>query len=301
LAGNLRRESSSSPAAEAVVARLLGAPAGREEAKIAPRRPRRYSPYAVDWRFLPDEILWLKDFVRHYLATGSNTMARTEVLSPLWVETIGRNIAKAVTDAGMLFVHIPKTGGTSISKVLYHRNLPHYTARFWYGTFGRTVADFPSFSVIRHPVERLVSTYKMALAGGTDIVAYSRYCRWRLRGLESFEAFVDHLFDNRERLTDFSLDFHEQAGFVLDQGGRVIVDRLFALDARHGLPGELGRWLAIPAMPHLNATRPLPLDVSRTACRKIGQIYWRDFELYHHLVASGGVADMRGRQLGDES
>lgn len=232
---------------------------------------------------------------------GSNYIADNEITSPLWVETIGRNIAKAVKSARILFVHVPKTGGTSISKGLYHRNLPHYTAGFWYGTFGTAVADLPSFSVIRHPVERLASAYKMALAGGTDIVAYSRYTRSRLRGLESFDAFVDHLFDDRERLPDLSVDLHEQAGFVLDRSGHVIVDRLFALDARRGLPAELGRWLATPSIPHLNATAPLSLDVGRAARWKIGQIYARDFELYHHLVANGGVADIRGRRFRDVS
>ena len=164
--------------------RGVGPTTGSAEPRLADRRPRPYSPYAVDWRFLPDTLLLSKDFIRHHLAQGSNTLAATATLRPLWVATIGRNIAQAVRGAQVLFVHVPKTGGTSVSKVLYGRNLPHYTARFWYSTFRDSVADLPSFAVVRHPVERLISAYKMALAGGTDIVAYSRYDRGRLRGLE---------------------------------------------------------------------------------------------------------------------
>jgi len=261
--------------------------------------PGHYSPYAVDWRFLPDEILLIKDFLRYYLANASNSVASTKVLSPLWVATIGRNVARAVKSADILFVHVPKTGGTSISKVLYRRNLPHYTAQFWRETFGRTVAGLPSFAVIRHPVERLVSAYKMVVSGGTDIVAYSRYWRARLGGLESFDTFVDHVFENRAHLAALPADLWEQAEFVLDPLGRVMVDRLFSLDARRGLPSELSRWLSIPAdLPHLNATPPLPLNVSSAARWKIGKIYHRDFQIYHHLVARGGVADMRGVGFG---
>jgi len=157
------------------------------------------------------------------------------------------------------------------------------------------VAGLPSFAVIRHPVERLVSAYKMVVSGGTDIVAYSRYWRARLRGLESFDTFVDHVFENRAHLAALPADLWEQAEFVLDPHGQVMVDRLFSLDARRGLPAELGQWLSIPAdLPHLNATAPQPLDVSRAARWKIGKIYRRDFQIYRHLVAKGGAADTRG-------
>jgi hypothetical protein len=260
---------------------------------------RRYSPYAVDWRFLPGEMLFVKDYLRYRLANASNSVAQFRIMSQFWRGTIGRNIKIAVEKAGILFIHIPETGGTSISKVLYHRNLPHYTARFWARAFARTVEGLPSFAVIRHPVERLISTYKMAVAGGTDIVAYSRYWRSRLRGLESPDAFVDHVFENRARLDSLPGDLCEQAEFILGDDGRVMVDRLFSLDAERGLPPELGRWLSIPAMPHLNATPPLPLHVSRASRWKIEQIYQRDFQIYRHLAASGGAADVRGLDLDD--
>jgi hypothetical protein len=299
LAGNFRLESIGSPSTRGSASEFDRAAAERAVAAIAQRLAGHYSPYAVDWRFLPDEILLVKDFLRYHLANGSNSLARTRILSPLWVATIGSNVAKAVKNAEILFVHIPKTGGTSISRVLYRRNLPHYTARFWHGTFGRTVAGLPSFAVIRHPVERLVSAYKMAVSGGTDIVAYSRYWRARLRGLESFDTFVDHVVESRAQPTALPADLWEQAEYVLDARGRVMVDRLFSLDARRGLPSELGRWLSIPAdLPHLNATPPLPLNVSSSARRKIGEIYQRDFQIYRHLVARGGVADVRGQRFG---
>jgi hypothetical protein len=298
LAGSLRRQSLDPLAGEAAVAKLAGSSVRRAYANIA-KTESRYAPYAVDWRFLPAELLFIKDYIRHYLAEGSNYVAGTRYLSPIWANTIGMNLIRTIKSAEVLFIHIPKTGGTSISKVLYQRNLPHYTARFWVQTFGAVARSLPSFAVIRHPAERFVSTYKMAIAGGTDIVAYSQYWRSRLRGLESLDAFADHVLENSARPGALPRDLRLQSEFILDDEDRVMVDRLFSLDARLGLPEELGRWLSVPVMPHLNATAPTPLGVSAATREKIEQIYRRDFALYRHLVARGGAADVRGQHFDD--
>jgi hypothetical protein len=259
---------------------------------------QKYSPYAVDWRFLPNNLLIVKDYLRFHLARLSNNMAASPAFADIWVNTLGRRILSAVDKAGILFVHIPKTGGTSISKILYHRNLPHYPAEFWLTTLGDRVASLPSFSVIRHPVERMVSAYKMARFGGTDIIAYSRYWQARLRGLDSFDAFVDHAFANRQQLEVLPDDLRTQASFILDARGRVMVDRLFALSKVRGLPSELGRWLAVHPIPHLNATPAHPVDVTSEARRKIEEIYRVDCEIHERLMSMGAVADIKGQVAG---
>jgi len=261
---------------------------------VADASGRPYAPYAVDWRFLPEEALMAKDCLRHVLVEGSNTIARTPWLSAAWASTLGRRPATAVRKAGVLFVHIPKTGGTSISKVLYRRNLPHYTARFWRAVFGPGIARLPSFAVVRHPAERLMSAYRMAVNGGTDIVAYSRFWRSRLRGLSSLESFVDFVSDQQGHWEDLPLDLWDQGAFILDAGGGVMVDRLFSLDGRNGLSAELGQWLSAGPIPHLNATPPSPGSATAAVCAKIVRIYERDFALYDAIVARGGCADLRG-------
>lgn len=280
-------------------ARVGRSPGAASELPDDPRRPagKKYSPYAVDWRFLPDEVLYVKDWARYYLAHLSNNIARTPAFTDLWAITLGRQILATVERAGILFIHIPKTGGTSISRLLYRRNLPHYAADFWLTTLGSRVAALPSFSVMRHPVERMVSAYKMARFGGTEIIAYSRYWRASLRGLDSFEAFVDHVFTNRQRLATLPEDLRTQASFILDARGCVMVDRLFGLSRVRGLPPELGRWLAIHPIQHLNATPTHPVDVSAEAKRKIEEIYRVDFEIHERLMSMGAVADIKGQAV----
>jgi hypothetical protein len=261
---------------------------------------RKYAPYAVDWRILPDEILFVKDYIRHHLVLFSNNTANTPSLRQVWVNTLGRNVRVAFQTAGVVFIHIPKTAGTSLSKVLYGRNLPHYTAEFIVRTYGDRLASLPSFAVVRHPVDRLVSAYKMALFAGTDIVAYSRYWRSRLGGLQSFEAFVDFVAASHLAGRPLPQELQDQAGFVLDPEGRVMVDRLFALDGRRGLPLELRRWLQIMSPPRLNATRSHPVTVTAALVAKIGEIFPTDFELYEYLIARGGFADARGQRFGND-
>lgn len=257
-------------------------------------KTKKYNPYAVDWRFLPEEILLSKDYIRHYLAILSNNVAKSKIFSRIWSKTIGSGTVNAVVCAKLLFIHVPKTGGTSISKELYGKNLPHYTAKFWFSTFGDSVGGLPSFAVIRNPVERLLSAYKMAVSGGTDMMAYSRYYRKKLQGLKSIELYVDYVYRNRHCLESLSLDLHEQSSFILDDEGHVLVNRLFSLDNRHGLPVELERWLSVPSIPHLNATMDYPVTITEGTTEKIREIYARDFEIFERLEAGGGSGDLKG-------
>ncbi len=261
---------------------------------VAAPRDTPYAPYAVDWRFLPEPLLFAKDLARHHLVDISNATARNDALNPIWVATLGRGALQAVLAAGVLFIHIPKTGGTSIAKLLYRRNLPHYTAAFWNLVYGQRIRRLPSFAVVRHPVDRMLSAYRMAVQGGTEVMAYSRYWRARLKGLESFESFVDHLYDSRGAAHRLPLDLQPQARFVVGADGDIMVDRLFCLDRRTGLAPELRRWLGAADIPHINSARAQPVAITREAHRKIRDIDEGGYALYEQVAAKGGWIESRG-------
>jgi len=261
--------------------------------KTGDKREDAYAPYAVDWRFLPEEVLIVKDTIRHHLVNTSNYAAAHPVYSNFWKLTLGAGPLNSVLAARRLFIHIPKTGGTSICKVLYSKNLPHYTARFWSEVYGKAIDGIPSFSVLRHPAERLVSAYKMIRAGGTDMMAYSYYWRRRMSRVESFEGLLDHISEHMSRPGGLSADLAPQSDFILDRNGRVTVDRLFCFD-RRGLPDTLTRWLGVPALPHINATPPAKLSIDDLLMKRIRRLYEQDFEIYDSLAREGCHGDMRG-------
>lgn len=264
---------------------LHQSPSGAEEA---------YFPYAIDWRFLPEPALVAKDFVRHHLVRQINKAAQDSRLAHVWRRTFGAGTIRAIRRTRILFIHVTKSGGTSISKCLYGRNLPHYSARFYHQVFPSDILGFPSFAVIRHPVDRALSAYEFLRRGGSEIMACDHYDRWRLGSLDSLETLVERLEAQRRDLSGLPSAFHEQCGFILDQDGRVMVDRLFAMDRAQGLPGELSTWLGGRQIPHLNSTRADRLNIDPAIARRIETIYGRDLALYDHLMSSGGVCDIRG-------
>lgn len=69
--------------------------------------------------------------------------------------------------AGCIFIHIPKAAGTSVAEAVIGRRAGHFTAREVKAALGEELySSFFSFSVTRHPVDRLVSAYRYACAGG---------------------------------------------------------------------------------------------------------------------------------------
>jgi hypothetical protein len=253
----------------------------------------KYTPYAIDWRFLPEKILYLKDFTRHYLANLSNAIAHRRGLSPLWAASLGRRTISAISRARVLFIHVPKAGGTSISKCLYGRNLPHYSASFYRAVFPAETAGLPSFAVIRHPVERLLSAYAFLRNGGTDLMACDFHDRRRMGDLSLIDAVVDRLYAARADLSSLPSAFRRQCDYIVGDDDSIIVDRLFSLDNTSGFPPELGRWLGIPRLPRINATRSESSPISQASRHKVEEIYARDFSLYRTLVANGGHLDVK--------
>lgn len=69
-------------------------------------------PYRIDWRFLPDFLLKWKDAIRR----AANRMGGSEYMpSPLariWFATIRPGVFRSMRSAGVVFVHVPRTGGT---------------------------------------------------------------------------------------------------------------------------------------------------------------------------------------------
>lgn len=258
----------------------------------APTVPPRYSPYSIDWRFLPEPALLTKDFVRHHLVAAGNFAAQLRGTRAAWAISIGLRTSLTVTKAGIVFIHVPKTGGTSISSVLYGRNLPHYDASFYIRTFPSLMARLPSLAVIRDPLARFASGYRFIAQGGTDAMAADRYIRRALGHVADVEGLLDRLIA-RPDLRWQSGIFREQSSYVVSAAGQLQVDALFALSADGELPDGIGNWIDRARLPHINRSRFEPVRLSAAAMIKLRALYAGDFALYERLVANGG--ELTGR------
>jgi hypothetical protein len=91
------------------------------------------------------------------------------------------NNSNTETTKQLIFIHIPKNGGTSIEHVLNKKRSCHATAMAIHECPGHNHDDYStsmiSFTVLRHPIKRAISMYRYAKQGGNgrkdDINKYS--------------------------------------------------------------------------------------------------------------------------------
>lgn len=242
-------------------------------------------PYRIDWRFLPDLLLKWKDAIRHAVNRMGGSEYMPSPLARIWFATIRSGVFRSMRSAGVVFVHVPRTGGTSISQALYGRNLPHLSMAYYQALAGDKLAELPSFAVIRDPVDRLASAYRFIRAGGTSIIASSRYDPYGLAKAPSFDAFVRIIAAQPDCRKAYDT-LRPQAAFVTGEDGRVLVDRLFAFDdLRNGHP-ELRAWVGTGVLPHINEAVATPIHCSAATHALIDRIYAEDRSLYR-LVGKG--------------
>jgi len=249
------------------------------EPSLLKQQPR-FKAYPIDWRFLPEPALLVKDTLRHLIVQTVFAAAQVQSFRPIWTKAAQSRILEPAQRAQRLFIHIPKTGGTSISSCLYDRNQPHLTAAFIFDLYGDLARSVPSFAVVRHPLDRLKSAYHFLRNGGTSIIAASRYDMRQL-DFTSFADFVDGIHAD-PNLVNRILTLTPQQDFVCDQHGNVIVDHLFRMTSE-GFSQRLFDWLAISEMPRLNATQYSTASVTADTRRKVEMLYAADYDLFESL------------------
>lgn len=101
-----------------------------------------------------------------------------------------------------IFVHIPRTGGTSIESILFKDSLykrSHHTLKQYYRQIekkGMNPLDFYSFSIVRNPFDKLVSEYKWFCGEHTNIFP-NKFVRKFYKGM-SFKDFFYNFHCNRK-------------------------------------------------------------------------------------------------------
>ncbi|MDB5689548.1 MAG: hypothetical protein JWL91_1424 [Sphingomonas bacterium] len=135
---------------------------------------------------------------------------------------------ECIRQAGVLFVHVPKCAGMAVCQALYGRQLKHGTIR-WYRRRARELNELPSFAILREPVERFVSAYRYAVAGGSADNRVSAAFHDRYRKFRCLDEAIDHV---EGAASPYRLDhiFRPQHWYVADREGGIGVDRLFCME-----------------------------------------------------------------------
>lgn len=186
--------------------------------------------------------------------------------------------------SGVLFIHIPKTGGVSVSDALYGRPLGHFYARRIKVHAPDVFSRVYSFSVVRHPIHRAVSAFHFAKSGGGTVMKISDPKIYHTKEFNSFDSFVfDWLY--KQDLNTVDGVFRPQYLYVCD-GDSVIVDDVFHLEFLNEKICEIRDKTDKPIyIGHLNKTvNYQKIEVSSETAECLQHIYKKDFELFGYAI-----------------
>lgn len=169
-------------------------------------------------------------------------------------------------ERGLLFIHIQKTGGSTVAQILRGR-IPDM--RWMGGTHEHAVSaravlgdefdSFHRFAFVRNPWDRLVSWYSMIRQKGPaqPPERLNRLWRYVLERSSTFEEFVLRCTDTIDDVDGPKSFLHNQLDYVSDPDGRLLVDWIgryerFGADLRT-LLDRVG--LPDAEIPHVNPSR----------------------------------------------
>jgi chondroitin 4-sulfotransferase 11 len=148
---------------------------------------------------------------------------------------------------GCIFIHIPKTAGTSVGRALFGENSRHIPYFEYEKANPRKFRKFFKFAFIRNPWDRLVSTYFFLRAGGMN----EQDRQWNTNHMVLYPDFNSFV---RGWLTERNVwnwvHFIPQSHFVINRTGKVMVDfvgRFERLEEDFGqVARRLGRDVRLP-------------------------------------------------------
>ncbi|MDH5979711.1 sulfotransferase family protein, partial [Vibrio splendidus] len=89
-------------------------------------------------------------------------------LNLFYFSFIKKKIPKHVKDTNVLFVHIPKAAGISITKSLYGQEIGHKRSVDFMRADENWFNNANKFSIVRNPYTRLISAYNFLKDGGIE-------------------------------------------------------------------------------------------------------------------------------------
>ncbi|MCI4665911.1 MAG: sulfotransferase family protein [Neomegalonema sp.] len=216
------------------------------------------------------------------------------------------------------FVHIPKTGGTSIESfvekvgkiALLGANAPHlpcspqhFHAEI-HQALGLDAIASDSFALIRDPLQRMVSEYKMRLTHAllrrkhdrNYIPPHTRIADLPQGATERFDSWVPHIL-KRYRQDPFVCDNHirPQQEFLTQHTVRLRFEQ--GLQQAHHRIAALADLQSPPPLPHENAAARFKVAASRETVRRIVDFYDADYEALGYARPADDGFETSGPEL----
>ncbi|MEZ9282171.1 sulfotransferase family 2 domain-containing protein [Vibrio cyclitrophicus] len=186
----------------------------------------------------------------------------------------------------VIFVHIPKAAGNSVTKSLFGvKSTGHFTITNFFIKNPYKFYTYYKFCISRNPYSRFISAFEYLKEGGmskTDREFYELY----LNEFSSIQDFAQLLVDDyqfREKILSWT-HFIPQYKFLLLFGRYRILDNIYKVEELEScintISSELN--LNVKKLVHENKTGNRSITIDEKLINAINIIYKRDFELLNY-------------------
>jgi len=134
----------------------------------------------------------------------------------------GRGLYAGIPDSyRCIFIHIPKTAGSSIAESLFGVASRHVPYTEFLRANPKKFQRYFKFAFVRNPWDRLVSTFFFLQRGGLNELDRT----WSQRNLAEFDGFEDFVRRGLPRREILSwVHFRPQANYIMSPTGNLMVD-----------------------------------------------------------------------------
>ena len=185
----------------------------------------------------------------------------------------------------IIFVHIPKTGGTTVEHYLNLKNciqgycviknvaFHHFNWSDYNKLLGNEIYNkYFKFSIVRNPIDRCISEY------------YWTPLNFGYKKGASFDQFLTEVEDIVKNKRFFDSLYHDhfqsQSYYILDNN-KVMVDKIFRFENFLEITDFLSKYTTKEIKPQ-NASNIKKLKPTEKQIEKIYQIYKEDFENFNY-------------------
>ena len=191
----------------------------------------------------------------------------------------GRGVFEQHATREYIFIHIPKTGGSSVAKALHGGPSSHQPAQLYLRANSRKFARYFSFAFVRNPYDRLVSSFHFLKSGGMN----EQDRTWAEQNLGQVNDFADFVQNCLTlELAESWVHLRPQCNFITNLDGDLCIDFIGRFESIDADFEQIARRLNLDA--RLEKTNVGSRDkyenyYDDSLRAKVAQIYRRDFDL----------------------
>lgn len=187
--------------------------------------------------------------------TAYMSFQNKQLLKRIWAIITNKRTYQVINGEKVVFVHIPKAAGMSVTLTLFQKEVGHNTALYYQQTIGKKAyEDIYSFAIVRNPYDRLMSAYFFLKKGGME-----KYCNDQKMSeyinshYPTFEKFILEGLKDKRILNYYH--FIPQHIFLNDHTDKRIVKHIGKLEDLDSFFQKICKDLGVKlSLPHNNKT-----------------------------------------------